>query len=85
MIVNFKNMRKEIAKIIMVIECLKESWKFPEQKPISITLGANGWVFHKDPPVNVSLWEDDSQGQDNWVEVNHTQVGDEATVPLQDN
>lgn len=85
MIVDFKNMRKELAKIIMVIEYLKESWKFPEQKPISITLGANGWVFHKDPPMRLSLWAGDSQGQDNWVEVNHTQVGDEATVFLQDN
>lgn len=77
MIVDFKNMRKELAKIIMVIEYLKESWKFPEQKPISIILGATGWVFHKDPPVRVSLWEDDSQGPDNWVEINHPQVRDE--------
>ena len=83
MIVNFKNVRKELAKIIMVIEYLKESWEFPEQKPISIILGATGWVFHKDPPVRVSLREDDSQ--DNLVEVNHTQVSDEAMVLLQDN
>lgn len=83
MIVTFKNMRNELAKIIMVIEYLKESWKFPEQKPISIILGVTGWVFHKDPPVRVSLWENDSQ--DNWVEVNHTQGSEEATVLLQDN
>lgn len=69
----------------MMVENLKEFWKFPEQKHISIIVWAILRVFLKNPPVRTSSWEDDSQGHDNWVEVTHTQVSDEARAFLQGN